>query len=157
MAPNRKKSAPTTQRTTDLKMDSFLTVETTLLRLSNQSSPRDSLLISAPSKTYQRRTSMLQVRCSANLLTLSALTAFYLLKMYQSTLLKTLTHCKFQILINNKFRRNLDQHMLKTLRFEIELTPEKLINFSIYDQQDPASSLYLVTLNNDSFELIQTQ
>jgi hypothetical protein len=47
--------------------------------------------------------------------------------------------------------------MLKTLRFEIESTPESLINFAIYDQADPASSLYLVTLNKDSFELIQTQ
>jgi hypothetical protein len=41
--------------------------------------------------------------------------------------------------------------MEKNLRFELEITHDNLLNLAIYDQIDPASSLYLVTLNKESF------
>ena len=63
---------------------------------------------------------------------------------------KTLTHCKLYQ-IKYMFRRNLDPHMEKNLRFELEITHDNLLNLAIYDQIDPASSLYLVTLNKESF------
>lgn len=47
--------------------------------------------------------------------------------------------------------------MEKWFRFEIEVTNENLMHMSIYNPQDPNSTLYLVTLNKDSFELIQQQ
>jgi hypothetical protein len=53
--------------------------------------------------------------------------------------------------------RNLDQGMQKFLRFELETTPDNLLNLAIYDQQDPANSLYLVSLNRASFDMIQNQ
>jgi len=31
------------------------------------------------------------------------------------------------------FRRNLDPHMEKNLRFELEITPDNLLNLAIYD------------------------
>jgi len=53
--------------------------------------------------------------------------------------------------------RNLDQGMQKFLRFELESTPDNLLNLAIYDQQDPANSLYLVSLNREAFDVIQNQ
>ena len=53
--------------------------------------------------------------------------------------------------------RNLDQGMQKHLRFELETTPDNLLNLAIYDQQDPANSLYLVSLNRAAFDMIQNQ
>lgn len=47
--------------------------------------------------------------------------------------------------------------MMRTLRFEIEISTDNLLNLAIYDQQDPAGSLYLVTLNKEAFDLIQSQ
>jgi hypothetical protein len=44
--------------------------------------------------------------------------------------------------------------MEKTLRFELELTSDNLLNLAVYDQNEPATSLYLTTINKESFELI---
>jgi hypothetical protein len=73
--------------------------------------------------------------------------------MYQSTKHKIPMLCKL-ILNVIKFRRNLDKHMEKTLRFELELTSDNLLNLAVYDQNEPATSLYLTTINKESFELI---
>ncbi len=64
--------------------------------------------------------------------------------MYQHIKLKMLTHCK---LYTNSCRRNLDTAQAKQLKFEIETTPDLLVNIAIYEQQDPAATLYLTTLD----------
>ena len=65
--------------------------------------------------------------------------------------------CKSNLKYNFSYSRNLDINHARWLRFEIEITSGNMLNVSLFDQADPAQTLYLATLDNESFQMIQAQ
>ena len=46
---------------------------------------------------------------------------------------------------------------MRWLRLEIEVTSANMLNVTLFDQKNPESTLFLATLDKDSFTMIQAQ
>ena len=128
MVPLRRKLTHTTPRIVTRKV-SFQTASSSLPR--RNPSHLNELLMSAPSETSVKPTSMHSVKCSVRPPTQSPQAVSFSRRMSPSIPPRTHMHCKLLSTNSNMIvykatkniydcRRNLDSHMLKTLRIELE-------------------------------------
>jgi hypothetical protein len=76
--------------------------------------------------------------------------------MSQLLLQKMRMRCK-NTTIYYSFSRNIDVNHVKWLRLEIEVTSNNMLNVTLFDQKNPEATLFLATLDKDSFAMIQAQ